>query len=59
MVLYVRLRAIPKFRRLFAGFPLRRPGFDTMSGHVGFVVDEVVLGQDLYEYFGFVGKFSF
>jgi hypothetical protein len=24
-----------------------------MSGHVGFVVDKVALGQDISEYFGF------
>jgi hypothetical protein len=32
-----------------AGFPPRRPG----SGHVGFVVDKVALGQVFSGYFGF------
>jgi hypothetical protein len=31
----------------------RRPGFEPGSGRVGFVVDEVVLGQVLSEYSGF------
>jgi hypothetical protein len=31
----------------------RRPGFEPGSGHVGFVVDKVVLGQVFSEYFGF------
>jgi hypothetical protein len=31
--------------RLAAGLPPLRPGFDTRSGHVGFVVDKVALGQ--------------
>jgi hypothetical protein len=41
--------AAPKLKRLVAGFPPRRPG----SGHVGFVVDKVVLGQVFSEYFDF------
>jgi hypothetical protein len=28
----------------FTCFPLRQPGFELGSGHVGFVVDRVVLG---------------
>ena len=32
-------------RRLVAGLPPRRPGFDPGSVHVGFVVDKVALGQ--------------
>jgi hypothetical protein len=28
-----------------AGFPPRRTGFEPGSGHVGFVVDKVALGQ--------------
>jgi hypothetical protein len=32
-------------RRLVAGVPPRRPGFDPGSGHVGFVADKVALGQ--------------
>jgi hypothetical protein len=42
-----------------AGFPPRRPGFDHRSGHVGFVVDKVALGQDFSEYFGFPCQSSF
>jgi hypothetical protein len=34
-------------------FTPRRPGFEPGSGHVGFVVDEMVLGQVFSEYFGF------
>jgi hypothetical protein len=45
--------------RLVAGFPPRRPGFDLSSGHVGFVVDKVTLGQVLSEYFDFPCQFSF
>jgi hypothetical protein len=30
---------------IVAGFPPQRPGFDTRSGYVGFVVDKVALGQ--------------
>jgi hypothetical protein len=29
-----------------------RPGFEPGSGHVGFVVDKVALGQVFSEYFG-------
>jgi hypothetical protein len=38
-------QAVPWLRRLAAGLPPRRPGFDPGSVHVGFVVDEVALGQ--------------
>jgi hypothetical protein len=37
----------------------RRPGFEPCSGHVGFVVDEVPLGQVSSEYFRFRWKFAF
>jgi hypothetical protein len=37
--------AVPWLRRLAAGLPSRRPGFDPGSIHVGFVVDKVALGQ--------------
>jgi hypothetical protein len=37
--------AVPWLRRLVAGFPPLRPGFDSGSVHVGFVVDKVALGQ--------------
>jgi hypothetical protein len=36
-----------------AGFPPWQPKFDPWSGHVGFLVDTMVLGQDFPEYFGF------
>jgi hypothetical protein len=39
--------------------PPRLPGFDPRSGHVGFVVDEVALGQVFSKYFCFPGQFSF
>jgi hypothetical protein len=42
-----------------AGFPPRRPGFDSKSGHVGFVVDKVALGQFSSSCFGFPSQFSF
>jgi hypothetical protein len=38
-------------------FPQRRPGFDT--GHLGFAVDKVALGQAFSEYFVFLCLFSF
>jgi hypothetical protein len=34
-------------------FLLRRAGFKPVSGHVGFVVDKLALGQVFSEYFGF------
>jgi hypothetical protein len=36
---------VPLLRRLAAGLPPRRPGFDPGSVDVGFVVDKVALGQ--------------
>jgi hypothetical protein len=39
------LMAVPWLRRLAAGLPPRRPGFNPGSVHVGFVVDKVALGQ--------------
>jgi hypothetical protein len=45
--------AVPWLRRLVAGIPPRRPGFDPGSVHVGFVVDKVALEQVFPEYFGF------
>ena len=38
-------RAVSWLRRLVAGLSPRRPGFDSGSVHVGFVVDKVSLGQ--------------
>jgi hypothetical protein len=46
-------------QKLVAGFPPRRPGFDSRPDHAVFVVDKVVLGQAFFEYFGFPWKFSF
>jgi hypothetical protein len=37
--------AVPWLRRLAAGLPPRKPGFDPGPVHVGFVVDKVSLGQ--------------
>jgi hypothetical protein len=39
--------------------PTAGPGFEPRSGPVGFVVDEVALGQVFSEYFGFPCQFSF
>jgi hypothetical protein len=46
-------------RRIVAGLPLRRSGFETGLGHVGFVVDKMALGQVFSEYFGFPCQSSF
>jgi hypothetical protein len=46
-------KAVPQLRWLFAGFQLWWPGFDPRSGHVGFVVNKVTLGQVSYKYLGF------
>jgi hypothetical protein len=46
-------------KRLVAGFPPRRPGFDPGSSQVGFVVDKVALGQVFSEYFSFLCQSSF
>jgi hypothetical protein len=39
--------------------PTAATGFEPRSGHVGFVVDKVALGQVFSEYFGFPCQFSF
>jgi hypothetical protein len=44
--------AVPYLMRLVVGF-------DPRSGHVGFVLDKVALGQVFSEYFGFPCQFSF
>jgi hypothetical protein len=46
-------------RRLVAGFPTRRPRFESRLGHVGFVVGKVALGQVFPKHFGFPCQFSF
>jgi hypothetical protein len=51
------LRPCHSSGRLFAGFPLRQFGFEARSGHVGFVVDKVTLGQVFSEYFDFPCQF--
>jgi hypothetical protein len=38
------LKDAPYIKRLVAGFPPRRPGFEPGSGQVGFVVDKMALG---------------
>jgi hypothetical protein len=40
-------------------FPPRQPEFQPGSGHVGFMVDKMELGQVLSEYFGFPCQFAF
>jgi hypothetical protein len=52
-------KAKPQLKRLVAGFPPRRLGFDPGSGQVGFVVDKVTVGQVFSEYFGFPCQSSF
>jgi hypothetical protein len=42
---YNSTKAMPQLKWLVAGFPPRRPEFKPGSGHVGFVVDKVALGQ--------------
>jgi hypothetical protein len=46
-------QAVPCLRRLVAGFPPWRSGFEPRSGHVGIVVDIAALGQVFSEYVGF------
>jgi hypothetical protein len=52
-------KAAPLLKRLVVGFPPRRPGFEPVSGQVGFVVDKVALDQVFSEYFGFPYQSSF
>jgi hypothetical protein len=52
-------KVMPQLRRLVTGFPPRRPEFKPGSGHVGFVVDELALGQVFSEYFGFPCQLAF
>jgi hypothetical protein len=56
---YPGLEGRAKLRRLVSDFPLRRPGFEPRSRHVGFVVDEVTLEKVFSEYFDFPCQFSF
>jgi hypothetical protein len=53
------LMAMSYLRRLVAGLPQRRLGFEPTSGHVGFMVDKVALGQVFSKYFGLPCQFSF
>jgi hypothetical protein len=48
---YATIRVVPYLRRLVTGFPPRWSGFQLGSGHVGFVVNKVALGQVFFEYF--------
>jgi hypothetical protein len=53
VVTYLEGRAVVRW--LVAGYPSRRrPRFESVSGHVGFVVDKAALRQVLSEYFGFL-----
>jgi hypothetical protein len=49
----------PQFRQLIARFSPRRPWFEPRSGHVGFAVNKVALGQVFSEQFSFPYQFSF
>jgi hypothetical protein len=40
-------------------YKIYKTGFYPKPGYVGFVVDEVALGQAFFEYFGFPCQFSF
>jgi hypothetical protein len=51
--------AVPWLRRLVAGLPLRRPGFDPGLVHVGFVVDKVARVQVFLQVVGFPLSISF
>jgi hypothetical protein len=44
---------VPQLRRLVAGFPLRRPGFEPASSKVESVVDRAAVGRVSSEHFGF------
>jgi hypothetical protein len=50
---------MPQLKWLITGFTPWQPGFKPRSGHVGFVVDEMALGQIFSEDFGFPCQFSF
>jgi hypothetical protein len=52
----LKIKAVPKLKRLVAGFPPRRPGFDPRSAQV---VDKVALARVFSEYFGFPCQSSF
>jgi hypothetical protein len=39
------MKAVPQFRWSAAALSQRRPGFEARSGHVGFVLDNVILEQ--------------
>jgi hypothetical protein len=57
---YIKLWAVPWLRRLAAGLPLRRPGFDPGSVHVGFVMAQSGTGTGFSpEYFSFPLSISF
>jgi hypothetical protein len=49
----------PWLKRLVAGFPPQRAGFEPGFGQVGFVVDKVALGRVFSDYFGVPCQSSF
>jgi hypothetical protein len=53
-----RLMSVPELRRLVAGFPPRRTGFDPKTDHARIVVNKAALGQVYSESFGFPCQFS-
>jgi hypothetical protein len=44
---------VPELRLLVSGFPPQLSDFEPRSGHTGFLVDKVALGQVFSEHFGF------
>jgi hypothetical protein len=46
--------AVPQIRRLVAGFPLRLPGLEPGSRHVGFAVNKAALVHAFFQYFRFL-----
>jgi hypothetical protein len=49
---------VPQLRRLVAELPSRRPGFESRSGSIKFVLDKSVLGWIFSEYLAFPLHFS-
>ena len=55
----VRYMVVTQFERLVGGLLLRRFGFNPRPVLVGFMVNQIALGQILSEYFGFPMSLSF